>query len=460
MFKVICGDKVKEYNSEVLLSQALDDLGISKARPCGGRGVCGKCRVVANGREVLSCTTYVSTDTYIDYIQEENDIHALTDGYMPDFSKNPLIEDGYALAVDIGTTTVAGYLYKFPEGKCIKEQAVLNPQTKYGADVISRIEFCNNGGLDTLRQCVCDTTEKLKDDKDIKKYVITGNTTMLHIFMGLDPKGIAVAPFLPKTLFGKWYGEFYLPRCIGAYVGADITCAILSGGMCDSKTSFLVDVGTNGEMALWHNGKMLCCSTAAGPAFEGAGISMGMQAIPGAINRVYIEDGQVNYTTIDGERAKGICGSGLIDAIACMRELWIIDESGYMEEDFEIGDSGVFITIADVRAVQLAKSAIRSGIDTLLNEADVSAEDIEKFYIAGGFGSYIDKNSAAKIGLIPIEVLEKTVTIGNAAGSGAAMILQSRECLEKAEAIGKSAVEKELSTNPYFMEKYIENMMF
>ncbi len=460
MFKVVYEDKSVSYDKAVLLSSAMDDLGISKIRPCGGQGICGKCKVIANGREVLSCRTYVSEDTYIDSIEDETDIQGLIYGYMPSVGGEPLLNEGYALVMDIGTTTVAGYVYKFPEGECVSRKAVINPQVKYGADVISRIEFCVSGGLETLRQSIQKVKEELSDGKKIKKCVITGNTAMLHIFMGFEPSGLATAPFLPKSLFGKWYGDFYLPRSIGAYVGADITAGILASGMCDKKTAFLVDIGTNGEMVLLNKGRLVCCSAPAGPAFEGAGISMGMQALPGAIDKVYIKGGEVKYTTIDNQKPKGICGSGLIDAIACMRELWVIDKTGFMEDDFEIGDSGIFITKDDVRAVQLAKSAIRSGIDTLLNNADVSLSEIEAFYIAGGFGSYIDKESAAKIGLIPSEVLDKAIVIGNASLSGGVMMLKSKECLERSEEIGKMATEIPLSTDAYFEKKYIENMMF
>ncbi|MEG1442547.1 MAG: ASKHA domain-containing protein, partial [Oscillospiraceae bacterium] len=256
------------------------------------------------------------------------------------------------------------------------------------------------------------------------------------------------------------HGKTYLPRCISAYVGGDITTAILASGMLNTKTSFLVDIGTNGEMALWHNGELVCCSTAAGPAFEGAGISMGTLAISGAINKVYIDEDKIKYTTIDNEKPIGICGTGLIDAIACMVSSGILEESGYLEESFKIGDSGISISSSDVREVQLAKSAIRAGIDTLLDSCKISYDDIENFYIAGGFGSYIDKNSAAEIGLIPTEILDKVKIMGNGAGSGAIMILLSNANLSESERIAKMAQTIELSNSPIFMEKYIDAMMF
>ncbi len=297
-------------------------------------------------------------------------------------------------------------------------------------------------------------------DEEPDTLVITGNTIMLHFLTGLNTLGIAQAPFTPESLFGMWNGRTYVPRCISSYVGADITTAVIASNMLGEKTSFLVDIGTNGEMALWHKGKLTCCSTAAGPAFEGADISHGMLATTGAINKVYIIDNTVAYETIDGAEAIGICGTGVIDAISCMLTLGIIDETGYMDNDFEIGNSGIYITNQDVRAVQLAKAAISAGIEALLSECKVSYEEIEKFYIAGGFGAFIDINSSANIGLIPKPIINKAVVLGNAAGIGAAVILQSRDMLEKSEEIAKTAAAIELADSPVFTEKYINNMYF
>jgi len=447
------------FSEKILISDALSALGIFISHPCGKKGTCKKCKVIANGYEVLACKTFISEDTYIDYTTQTREIQGVTDGFMAKFNKKPLILDGYGMAIDIGTTTLAGYIYKFPECECVKQSSIPNSQSCFGADVISRIEHSEEH-LSELKKLVSDDIKKLSDGFSIDKYVICGNTTMLHLLTGLDPSGIARAPYTPKTLFGEWYENAYLARCMSSYVGADITCATIASGMTEDSTSFLVDIGTNGEMALWHKGKLICTSTAAGPAFEGAGIEAGMGAAPGAINKVYIEKGEVKYETIGNEKAVGICGSGIIDAVACMLKLHIIDETGFMEDDFEISDSGIFITQNDIREIQLAKSAIRSGIDTLLHECSINYDEIEAFYIAGGFGSYIDRQSTAAIGLIPNEVLPKAKVIGNGAGTGASMILQSKEILEKSVKLSKSAEVIELSTNAYFTEKYIENMSF
>jgi uncharacterized 2Fe-2S/4Fe-4S cluster protein (DUF4445 family) len=455
--------------------------------PCGGNGTCGKCEIITYGSlspltetelnklssdEIknnirLSCLTYAVGDATIDYTTPISNMQGLTDGFIPKFNKNPITSkvDCYGVAIDIGTTTIAAYLYKFPECVCIKTISEQNKQSSFGADVISRIEYSNKGGLEELKETITNQINEilLKFKVEIDTIVITGNTTMLHLYKGLDPAEIAFAPFIPKSLFGEWNNNVYLPSCISSYVGADITTSIIASDMLSDKTSMLIDIGTNGEMAIWNNGELKCCSTAAGPAFEGALIDNGMLAADGAINKVYIEDGKVLYTTINNHKPIGICGTGLIDAIAVMLELGIIEETGYLncdDEKYYIGDSDIYISAKDVRQVQLGKSAIFAGIETLLEVCNLEYKDIENLYIAGGFGSYIDKYSAGKIGLIPIEMLEKVQIIGNGAGNGAAMILQSKQILEKSIEIAKIAETIELSSSQSFMDKYIDNMMF
>lgn len=458
--KTNSGERQFEYEGKVLLSDVLSDAGIHHDQPCGGNGTCGKCTVCANGENVLACRTFAYSDTIIDYTMKTEDIQGIVFAKETNFEKNPVIESGYGLAVDIGTTTIAGYLYKFPEGEVVKTTGLANLQKCHGADVISRIEYAKSGGGEELKNEIFEQIEKLADGYAINKYVVTGNTTMLHFLTGLDASGIAVSPFTPSSLFGEWRDDIYCPRCISAYVGADITCAVIASGMLRDKVSFLVDIGTNGEMVINKDGELLCCSTAAGPAFEGANISSGMLGVAGAINKVYIENGKILYTTINNEKAIGICGTGLIDAVGCMLELGVLDETGYLEDDFEIGTSGIYITPADIRQLQLAKSAIRAGIDTLLHKSGVTADDLDRFYIAGGFGSFIDKNSAARIGLIPYDVLDKVSVIGNGAGAGAGMLLLNKELIAKSEEIAKNAKTAELSADEFFMNSYMENMMF
>ena len=433
----------KEFHSDILLWDALKEMGVVLDRPCGGRGVCGNCQVIANGEPVRACITHLEEDTVVEDLPLADDVQVVTAGYVPTAGDNALVKHGYG-----------------PEGKTVKTVGMVNTQAQHGADVVTRMEYALKGGAIELQQCLEKQIGLLTGDAKIEKYVITCNTTMLHFLTGNSTQGMSCAPYIPESLFGQWYGDMYLPKCISAFVGADITCAVLASGMLKQKTALLVDIGTNGEMVLWHKGKLLCCSAAAGPAFEGAEISQGMLAESGAINKVYLENGVVKYTTIGGCKAKGICGSGLIDAIAVMLKLGVLDDTGYLEEPFAIADSEVYITPEDVRQVQLAKAAIRAGMETLLHEAGCSYEELECFYIAGGFGSYIDKVHGAAIGLFPEELLSKVSVIGNAAGTGASMILNSQKCLEESRRIAEMAMILPLADSTFFAEMYVQQMLF
>ncbi len=404
----------------------------------------------------------------------------------------------YAAAVDIGTTTIATYLYRLQDGELISVSSGHNAQAIFGADVISRIEYANSEGIMPLaraiREQLCDmfvevASEAGIDSSDIVSAVITGNTTMLHLLCAIDPSGIATAPFSPATLMGCWLkakeielnihpsGYVYLPRCMAAYVGADITTALTAGGIVQMETTnLLIDIGTNGEMALCRNGEIICCATAAGPAFEGASLHMGMAGITGAISKVFLSGGTIKYETIGKQKPTGICGSGIVDALAVMLDCGILDTTGTINEDgleymqyitefdgmpaFLVGDSGVIITAKDIRHVQLAKSAIAAGAYTLMHEYGISEAEIANLYIAGGFGSFIDKKSAAKIGLYPPALKDKVIIMGNAAGSGASMVLLGKGQLSLSEQTAKQAKVTELSANSYFMEQYVECMMF
>ena len=448
------------YSEEVLASRVLEDAGITHPHPCGGRGVCGKCRILLNGKEVLACNTRIDSDSTIDYTSNSSELQGITEGFFTLFEKNPLFADGYGAAIDIGTTTIAGYLYHFPSCERVRALCIPNPQSAFGADVISRIEHCGKGAGDALASAVRGAIEKLCEGYSPVGYVITGNTVMLHLLTKRDPSSMAVAPYLTDNLFGEWHDNVYLMPCISSYVGADVTAAMLASGMMQDKCSILLDIGTNGEMALKHGDTLLCCATAAGPCFEGAGICCGTPAVPGAISRVYIEDSEIRFSCVDGKDPLGICGTGLVDSIAALLDMEIIDETGYMDEEFRFGDSAVVLTPEDVRQFQLAKSAIRSGLDTLLHHAGIPFSAVEKLYIAGGFGSFLNIDSAVRVGLIPPELGGKAIAIGNGAGAGASMVLQSRACLPEAEAIAARADAVTLTENPYFAQRYMENMMF
>ncbi len=449
----------RKYEKTTLISEILNDMGIHQPKPCGGKGTCKKCEVLLNNKKVLSCQTFVDSDSYIE-LSSYKSIEGITDGIMRKFEIAPLLKEGFGAAIDIGTTTIAGYIYKFPECELIKSVCISNPQSQYGADVITRIEYFKNGGKEKLYEAVLDAINQISEGFKIEKYVICANTTMLYLLTKTDPFELAVAPYHASELFGKWFDTYYLMPCNSAYIGSDVMSAVMASNMHHDNISLLVDIGTNGEMVLKCNDKLYCASTAAGPCFEGAGISCGTQAIEGAINKVYIENGKVCFSTIGNAEPIGICGTGLVDAIAVFIELGIIDDSGYMEEEYYFENSRIYISPDDIRAFQLAKSAICSGIETLINHAKIDFNEIETLYIAGGFGCFLNGKNAELTGIIPHGFSDKIKVIGNGAGIGASMVLRSKKCMEEVNLIASNSESISLSDNPYFMEKYIDNMMF
>lgn len=321
--------------------------------------------------------------------------------------------------------------------------------------------------------------------------VVAANTTMCHLLAGLKPDSMGMAPFTPLSLFGdnhsaeEWGlgfdGEVYVIPGVSAYVGGDITADLMAAEMDrEEKPVLLIDVGTNGEMALGCGDRFLCCSTAAGPAFEGAQISCGMTASMGAVSGVELKNGAPVIDVIGGGEACGICGSGLMDALAVMLEMGIMDETGLMldpEEDeipeeilpyltlveeepaFYLGEHA-YVTQGDVRKVQLGKGAIAAGIQVLLEKAGVETAEVSRLYLAGGFGSFIRPESAARIGLIPRGLLPVTSALGNTAAMGAKMVLVSREAKSRLEKLRDNMTYLELSGMVEFNNAYMEQMMF
>lgn len=473
-----------EFKAPALLDELLASSGFELMHPCSKRGVCGKCAVMIDGdisplskaeqklNTRLSCQTVVYGDAKV-ILPDEIDffeIESGSDGKLKTVSS----ANEYGVAIDIGTTSVVLKLYSLENGKCLSNVSILNPQTSVSADVIGRIEASMGGSLDKLKDDILSAIDILLKRACaaanisfdiVRRFVITGNTTMLYLLTGKVPVSLSRAPFEADCLFGcdieKEEKTVYLPPCFHAFAGADLLCAVLSSGMLESeKTSLLCDVGTNGEIALWHNGKLYTASTAAGPAFEGAGISCGSLGIGGAIDKVWTDDEKIAFHTIGDKKAIGICGSGLVDVIACLLEIGYIDETGYMEDEEYSFCEEVKLYQKDVRAVQLAKSAICSGIEAVLKKSVCSFEEVKKFYIAGGFGSHINIKNASGIGLFPKALEEKAVVIGNAALDGAAMLLADISLRDKMKSITDSAIYVKLDGNPYFSDRFVENMLF
>jgi len=301
--------------------------------------------------------------------------------------------------------------------------------------------------------------------EDLKKLVVAGNTTMLYLLVGRNPECLSHAPFEADHLFDAEDTLFgiptYYPPCMNAFVGADITCAVVASGMCNqSDTALLCDIGTNGEIALWKEGKLYVTSTAAGPAFEGAGISCGCGSVPGAIDRVWVENGAIAAHTLGEQPVVGVCGSGLIDAVAAFLETEDIDETGAAELDELPLRDGICLRPKDIRAVQLAKAAIAAGIQTLLQLANVPESEIRQLYIAGGFGSHLNVDSAAAIGLIPKSLVSRVLIIGNGSLSGAAEMLLHSAQQAGGRVLAKESQHVNLGGNPKFNENYMEQILF
>lgn len=457
------------------LHELLEEAGFYGLRPCGGLGKCGKCAVTLwgdisapNKAELqagvrLVCQAQILGDAQV-FLPAAADLQQIqTESDTTFDSLTPA--EGIGAAVDIGSTTVVLRRYDLKTGQLLGQSAIINPQTGIAADVMGRIGAAMEGKLPLLRRQITDALALLlrQAGGDADKAVITGNTTMLYLLTGRDPASLSHAPFAADTLFDTHTSLLgiptYLPPCMNAFVGADISCAVLASGMCSEKTALLCDIGTNGEIALWKDGVLYVTSTAAGPAFEGALISCGCSSIPGAIDKAWAENGQLRIHTIGNRDAVGICGSGLIDVVAILLKEEIMDETGALDEDVELAP-GVTLLQKDIRALQLAKAAIAAGIQTLLDGSGTTCDEIETFYLAGGFGSHLDIANAAAIGLIPAELVPKAKVIGNAALAGASRLLLDETALPAIRTIAQNAQHYNLGGNPVFNENYMEQMLF
>jgi uncharacterized 2Fe-2S/4Fe-4S cluster protein (DUF4445 family) len=408
--------------------------------------------------------------------------------------------------VDLGTTTIVAFLVDLDSGERLGSRAELNVQRSFGADVISRIEAASSPeGLENLRSRVCAQIAALARGlvesaggvpEDLVCLAVAGNTTMLHLLAGAPPGAIATSPFTPAFLARRvesaaalglaehaGCAAILLPG-ISAYVGADIVAGLQAIGLHEAEgASLFLDLGTNGEIAFGGKGGITCCATAAGPAFEGAGIEMGTGGVAGAIDSVWIDEARIRFGTIGNAPAMGICGSGLIDALAAFLDCGLVDDTGRVVDEAEAAalppaiaalveqgprgpriyldrERGVYLSQADVRATQLAKAAIAAGIDTLLRVAGFEAAAVARLYLAGGFGSLLDIPSALRIGLIPRELADRVLVVGNASGAGATAACLSRGRLEDCDRVRAACTYVELSSRPDFNEAYIERMMF
>lgn len=454
------------FDAPVLLSDALTAMGYTVPHPCGGRGTCKKCAVLLNGSPSLACRTTISQDAEVILPEAETLVALGGDAESEHLTPN------ICLCLDIGTTTLALALVSLDEQRIIRSTTAPNPQRAFGADVISRIDHCMKHGPTQLQSVLIARIQQMIDEllsafalRGVDTLYVSGNTTMLHLFFGVDCSAMGASPYTPVFLEAQTQKASSLSLSgiktvislpgVAAFVGADIVAGMEYIGLPEKgKHHILLDLGTNAEISLVSETGILCTAAAAGPCFEGANISCGMSASPGAVCAC-TEDGDV--TVIGGGKAEGVCATGLIDVIARGVRMEDIDETGFLEDGTLPVCEDVFLMQKDIREFQLAKSAIRAAMQCLINRAGLSFADISHLYVAGGFSAGLNVSNAAFVGLIPEELKEKLIGINNASLLG---------CVRCACYPGKiilpldKAKYVDLSADPLFTQLFMEHMMF
>lgn len=480
---------VLEVKEQMTILEALRLAGIEQKAYCGGHGKCGKCKVEIDGKQVLACCTKADHDMTVVVSESTEETHILEEGIQNHVEIQPVQAGKLLAAIDIGTTTVVCYLLDGETGKCLKKASMMNPQSPYGADVVSRLQYSLKGErqklTDLIQRGVCGLLEEIcqkigGDCREIGTISIVGNPAMQQIFLGLEVENLAEPPFLPKNthtqvkktkdyLAVESDAALLILPDIAGYVGADTLACILSTKIYEEENySLIVDIGTNGEMVLGNKNGMLTCSTAAGPALEGAGISCGMCGIKGAIDHVWRENGEIKYSTIGAGEAVGICGSGLIDAVAVFLEAGILNKRGKLVKGYEEAgghrcvrlSEKISLTQEDIRAVQMAKGAIAAGIELMMEHMKISEKEIKQVLLAGAFGTYINPESACRIGMIPEELLPVITAVGNAAGAGSQMAACSEKEFFRAEELLEKIEPLELASQPEFSKVFAKSMYF
>lgn len=466
------------------LMDFLTENGYKVTDGCGKKGICGKCRVLVNGEGVLSCQTAVKPNMSV-ALYKDNEKFVFEDTIslsILDFKKSK----GYGIAVDLGSTTVSIILIDLYNGKILAQRSFLNPQRKYGSDIIMRIDWALKGKLRELSDLIrtemysniismCSTIEL----SEIKKMTVSGNTVMMHLLLYKDCLSLSVYPFnINQKIEGIFKAnelfndsnlnfEIYATPYLAGFVGGDVTAGIFYLNR-NYKNYLLIDAGTNGEIVLNINGRYYITSTAAGPAFEGVNISCGMGSVAGAIYTVkYNNDVFVSETILNDEPI-GICGSGMIDLTAELLHNNIIDETGLLRKEYF--NDGILLSRKnnikfiqnDIRQIQLSKAAIRAGIEAVIKEAGIEYDDIAHLILAGGFGSKINTSNAAAIGLISEQLKNRAIAMGNTSLKGSSEILfeDFNQISEKIKDIKENSVYLNLSDYPLFDDMFLNEINF
>jgi len=526
--------KTVAVDSDTTLLQAAAQAGLLLDAPCGGGGVCGKCRVrvrrgqtatggsshrltseeLANGWR-LACGTKVTESLIVD-IPASSCVDRLgtilVDGEPVAVRRDAHTEGRLGVAFDLGTTTVAGTLYDLHTGLERATHAVMNRQIPLGDDVISRIADVRKDrsalkrlqalAVESMNDILAALHEKCGEEASaVHRLTVAGNTTMQQLLLGLDPSPLGESPFTPafldaQTIPAVRIGLKVHPDAalvvfpqIGGFVGGDTVAGILAAHFdALPKPTLLVDIGTNGEIALVKDGVTYAASTAAGPAFEGARIRQGMRAAPGAIDQVWLQNGDLRCHVLGNRPPTGLCGSALVDAAALLLDAGLLDTTGLLavpsSRPAELSDAlarrvvalaegngfvlaygengtpSVTLTQQDIRELQLASGAIRAGIEALLKQTGIAARDLDALLLAGGFGNYIRRENALRIGLLPPVHYQTIRFIGNASLTGAKRVLLSQTELDRAQALRARSVHVDLASVPSFAELFAEHMLF
>ena len=508
------GRQVSIHTGATLL-EAAGQAGIILNTVCGGSGLCGKCTVnlEPDGKQVLACQYHIQSNLTVTIPAGSRffEQKILAHGIEIQAELHPTVREKYTaekvfgLAVDVGTTTVVAKLINMTDGQCLATEAALNPQIRYGDDCISRISYAQTDEkLARLQRVIIDCINELAaklcsqtsiEAKHIYEVCVVGNTTMNHIFLKLPVAGLGQSPYRAFSLDAKDLppdelsvqinpaGNIHTVENIAGFVGSDTTAVALAVDINSAEEmTLVVDIGTNGEIVLGTKDKLYAASCAAGPAFEGARISCGGRAVEGAIEAVLVNDNDIDLDVIGGGPSHSICGSGLIDAVAVLLDLGVIDSSGRFANHCTLADSlsptvleriieqdgqpafvladKVVLTQKDIRETQLAKAAIRAGIKLLQKKIGLEDCDIKRVLLAGAFGNYIRRESALRIGLLPDVPVERIVFVGNAAGSGAQMILLSRHWRDRAGRLARKIEYIEIAHEPDFQNVYADCMLF
>ena len=469
------GRVITAEHGQDLLS-ALRSAGLGPDAPCGGQGRCGKCTVFVDGKAVISCQTPVQGPMTVT-VPDAADEAILTGGIAVQASAG----EGYALAFDIGTTTVAGFLLD-GTGAELATLAAPNPQRSFGADVISRIRAALDGHMEELtgsiRNCVADMAADLCQKAgvaqgQIRIVSLVGNPAMQQLFLGIHPENLAKLPFAPVLTRAEYCSagafvsglsgaKMLIVPDVSGFVGADTLACVLATTLAEQQEpALLVDIGTNGEMVLTDGKRMVACSAAAGPALEGANIRFGMRAARGAIDHVRAVETGLECSVIGGAEPMGICGSGLIDAVAAALEQRLLDSRGRIlsGDTIALADP-VYLTQEDIRQVQLAKGAIAAGIELMARHLGLEISQIRRVYLAGAFGSFLSPKSACCIGLLPPILQNRILAVGNAAGSGAKMLALDTDAQARAQALVGRIEFLELATRKDFPRCFAKHMRF